>query len=63
MNKAKHGPMWLSSFGSQTLVNLASAPLVEKVMRQEGKYPVRDHMELWKEHRDHQGLSYGPFTT
>ena len=44
-------------------VNLASAPLLEQVMRQEGKYPVRDDMKLWKEHRDQQGLSYGPFTT
>lgn len=63
MNKAKYGPMWLSGFGSKMLVNIASAPLMEQVMRQEGKYPVRDYMELWKEHRDHQGLSYGPFTT
>lgn len=63
MNKAKYGPMWVISYGSQTHVNLASAPLIEQVMRQEGKYPMRDSMELWKEHRDHHGLSYGPFTT
>lgn len=55
--------MWTSSFGTQTLVNLASASLLEQVMRQEGKYPIRDHMEDWKEHRDHKGFSYGIFVT
>ncbi|XP_036109612.1 sterol 26-hydroxylase, mitochondrial isoform X1 [Molossus molossus] len=61
--KAKYGPMWISRVGPQTHVNLASAPLLEQVMRQEGKYPVRNDMDLWKEHRDLQGLPYGPFTT
>ncbi|XP_017390666.1 sterol 26-hydroxylase, mitochondrial [Cebus imitator] len=61
--KAKFGPMWISNMGPQMHVNLASAPLVEQVMRQEGKYPVRNDMELWKEHRDLQDLTYGPFTT
>lgn len=63
LNKAKYGPMWINRVGPQMHVNLASAPLLEQVMRQEGKYPVRDDMKLWKEHRDQQGLSYGPFTT
>ncbi|XP_022351174.1 sterol 26-hydroxylase, mitochondrial isoform X1 [Enhydra lutris kenyoni] len=63
LNKAKYGPMWVTRVGPQTHVNLASAPLLERVMRQEGKYPVRNDMELWKEHRDQQGLAYGPFTT
>ncbi|XP_027444841.1 sterol 26-hydroxylase, mitochondrial isoform X2 [Zalophus californianus] len=63
LNKAKYGPMWVTRIGPQSLVNLASAPLLEQVMRQEGKYPVRHDMELWKEHRDQQGLAYGPFTT
>ncbi|KAM5229366.1 sterol 26-hydroxylase, mitochondrial [Ctenodactylus gundi] len=61
--KAKYGPIWTSTLGSQLQVNLASASLLEQVMRQEGKYPIRDHMELWKAHRDHHGLKYGPFTT
>ncbi|XP_014439711.1 LOW QUALITY PROTEIN: sterol 26-hydroxylase, mitochondrial [Tupaia chinensis] len=62
LNKAKYGPMWLTSLGPQNLVNLASAPLLEQVMRQEEKYPTRDYMELWKEHRIQRGLTYGPFT-
>ncbi|XP_006867877.1 PREDICTED: sterol 26-hydroxylase, mitochondrial-like [Chrysochloris asiatica] len=60
--KAKYGPMWITYLGPQLHVNLASAPLLEQVMRQEDKYPVRSDMALWKEHRDQQGLSYGPFT-
>ncbi|XP_058908110.1 sterol 26-hydroxylase, mitochondrial [Kogia breviceps] len=63
LNKAKYGPIWINRLGPQIHVNLASAPLLEQVMRQEGKYPVRHDMELWKEHRDQQGLTYGPFTT
>lgn len=63
LSKAKYGPMWVTRVGPQTHVNLASAPLLEQVMRQEGKYPVRNDMDLWKEHRDLQGLAYGPFTT
>ncbi|XP_048200695.1 sterol 26-hydroxylase, mitochondrial [Perognathus longimembris pacificus] len=63
LNKARYGPMWLSSLGSQTMVNLATASLIEQVMRQEDKHPIRDYMDLWKEHRDVQGLAYGVFTT
>ncbi|XP_007187996.1 sterol 26-hydroxylase, mitochondrial [Balaenoptera acutorostrata] len=63
LNKAKYGPIWINRLGPLIHVNLASAPLLEQVMRQEGKYPVRNDMELWKEHRDQQGLTYGPFTT
>ncbi|XP_008057052.2 sterol 26-hydroxylase, mitochondrial [Carlito syrichta] len=63
LNKAKYGPMWISHLGPKKHVNLASAPLLEQVMRQEGKYPVRNDMEQWKEHRDQHGLAYGPFTT
>ncbi|XP_007957652.1 sterol 26-hydroxylase, mitochondrial [Orycteropus afer afer] len=63
LNKAKYGPMWMTRVGSQSHVNLASAQLLEEVMRQEGKYPMRNDMALWKEHRDQQGLSYGIFTT
>ncbi|XP_041506682.1 sterol 26-hydroxylase, mitochondrial [Microtus oregoni] len=63
LNAVKYGPMWTSAFGNQTLVNLASAPLLEQVMRQEGKFPIRDHMEQWKDHRDYKGLKYGIFIT
>lgn len=55
--------MWISFTGTQKLVNLASAPLMEMVMRQESKHPMRTDMKLWKEHRDQRGFSYGIFTT
>ncbi|XP_006891952.1 PREDICTED: sterol 26-hydroxylase, mitochondrial-like [Elephantulus edwardii] len=63
LSKAKYGPIWKTYIGPQTHVNLASPQLLEQVMRQEGKYPMRNDMVLWKEHRDQHGLSYGPFTT
>lgn len=63
LHKAEYGPMWMTRVGHQSFVNLASAPLVEQVMRQEGKYPIRNDMELWKEHRKLHGFTYGPFTT
>ncbi|XP_049985572.1 sterol 26-hydroxylase, mitochondrial [Alexandromys fortis] len=61
LNRVKYGPMWTSALGTQTQVNLASAPLLEQVMRQEDKFPTRDHMEQWKDHRDYKGLKYGIF--
>ncbi|XP_072473910.1 sterol 26-hydroxylase, mitochondrial [Notamacropus eugenii] len=63
VSKAKYGPMWKTVLGSNSAVNLASPSLMEQLMRQEGKYPIRDDMALWKEHRDTRGLTYGPFTT
>ncbi|XP_077011275.1 sterol 26-hydroxylase, mitochondrial isoform X2 [Tamandua tetradactyla] len=60
--KAKYGPMWISQREPYLQVNLASAPLLEQVMRQEDKYPLRHNMVQWKEHRDQQDLAYGPFT-
>ncbi|XP_051046438.1 sterol 26-hydroxylase, mitochondrial [Phodopus roborovskii] len=63
LNKVKYGPMWTTPFGTQTNVNLASASFLEQVMRQEGKYPIRDRMEQWKDHRDRTGLTYGIFVT
>ncbi|GAB5575991.1 sterol 26-hydroxylase [Prionailurus iriomotensis] len=37
LNKTKYGPMWVTRLGPQMYVNLASAPLLEQVMRQESK--------------------------
>nr|XP_008110475.1 PREDICTED: sterol 26-hydroxylase, mitochondrial isoform X2 [Anolis carolinensis] len=62
LSKKMYGPMWKSWFGSNVNVNIGSAETLEEVVRQEGKYPIRSDMALWKEHRDKRHLPYGPFT-
>ncbi|XP_043360718.1 sterol 26-hydroxylase, mitochondrial isoform X2 [Dermochelys coriacea] len=57
-----YGPMWKSTFGKYKNVNIGSPEILEQLLRQEEKYPVRSDMTLWKEHRDTRQLSYGLFT-
>nr|DBA19638.1 TPA: hypothetical protein GDO54_015441 [Pyxicephalus adspersus] len=60
--KKRYGPWWKSSIGSFKMVSIADPNLLEKVVRQEGKYPLRNEIDLWRVHRDMRNLSYGPFT-
>ncbi|XP_031749759.1 sterol 26-hydroxylase, mitochondrial-like isoform X1 [Xenopus tropicalis] len=60
--KKNYGPMWKSTLGRYKTVNIADVDILETVLRQEGKYPVRIDMEVWKEHRRQRDLSLGPFT-
>ncbi|KAM3916788.1 sterol 26-hydroxylase, mitochondrial [Leptodactylus fuscus] len=60
--KKKYGSMWKASFGPYTSVNIADADLLETLLRQEGKYPMRSDMALWKLHRELRDLALGPFT-
>ncbi|XP_068102142.1 sterol 26-hydroxylase, mitochondrial-like [Hyperolius riggenbachi] len=54
--------MWKSDNGMYTnVVNIADVDLVESLLRQEGKYPMRANMKLWKDHRDLRDFAYGPF--
>ncbi|KAG8537963.1 hypothetical protein GDO81_023503, partial [Engystomops pustulosus] len=54
--------MWKSSLGRYVSVNISDVDLVESVLRQEGKYPVRLDMEIWKMYRRLRDLGLGPFT-
>lgn len=62
IQKNIYGRMWKSRFGPYKNANIACPELLEKVLRQEGKYPMRNDMDLWKEHRDKRELAYGPLT-
>ncbi|XP_018408063.1 PREDICTED: sterol 26-hydroxylase, mitochondrial-like [Nanorana parkeri] len=60
--KKKYGPMWKSSIGMFNTVYITDADLLETLLRQEGKYPMRVDMQLWKVHRHLRNLAYGPLT-
>uniref|UniRef100_A0A8C5SUH1 Cytochrome P450 family 27 subfamily A member 1 n=1 Tax=Laticauda laticaudata TaxID=8630 RepID=A0A8C5SUH1_LATLA len=62
VSKKMYGPIWKSVVGPYLNINIGSPEILEKLLRQEGKYPIRSDMSLWKEHRDIRHLSYGPFT-
>ncbi|XP_020647795.2 sterol 26-hydroxylase, mitochondrial [Pogona vitticeps] len=62
LSRKQYGPIWKSRFGSYININIGSPEILEELLRQEGKYPIRSDMALWKEHRDKRHLPYGPFT-
>nr|XP_034983049.1 sterol 26-hydroxylase, mitochondrial [Zootoca vivipara] len=62
LSRKKYGPIWRSWFGPLVNINIGGPEVLEELLRQEGKYPIRSDMALWKEHRDIRHLPYGPFT-
>ncbi|KAK6485287.1 cytochrome P450 27C1-like isoform X3 [Huso huso] len=61
-HKKIYGPLWKSKYGPLVVVNVASADLIEQVLRKEGKLPVRSDMPHWREYRQLRRQAYGPLT-
>ncbi|XP_043939405.1 25-hydroxyvitamin D-1 alpha hydroxylase, mitochondrial [Protopterus annectens] len=60
--RAKYGPMWKASFGPILTVHVAEPELIEQVLRQEGKHPIRSDLSSWKDYRQCRGHAYGLLT-
>ncbi|XP_072542233.1 cytochrome P450 [Salminus brasiliensis] len=57
-----YGPLWKSKYGPLVIVNVASAELIEQVLRQEGRHPIRTDMPHWRTYRELRKQAYGPLT-
>ncbi|KAI1885241.1 hypothetical protein AGOR_G00218140 [Albula goreensis] len=57
-----YGPLWKSKYGPMVIVNVATAELIEQVLRQEGRHPIRTDMPHWRGYRELRNLAYGPLT-
>ncbi|XP_003962259.1 cytochrome P450 [Takifugu rubripes] len=57
-----YGPLWKSKYGPMVVVNVASADLIEQVLRQEGRHPVRTDMPHWRRYRALRNQAHGPLT-
>uniref|UniRef100_A0A3B4Z5J7 Uncharacterized protein n=1 Tax=Stegastes partitus TaxID=144197 RepID=A0A3B4Z5J7_9TELE len=57
-----YGPLWKSKYGPLVVVNVASAELIEQVLRQEGRHPVRTDMPHWRDYRELRNQAHGPLT-
>lgn len=57
-----YGPLWKSKYGPMVVVNVASADLIEQVLRQEGRHPVRTDMPHWRRYRELRNQAHGPLT-
>lgn len=57
-----YGPLWKSKYGPLVVVNVARADLIEEVLRQEGRHPIRTDMTHWRGYRQLRKHAYGPLT-
>nr|QFF91472.1 25-hydroxyvitamin D-1 alpha hydroxylase 2 isoform 1 [Potamotrygon motoro]QFF91473.1 25-hydroxyvitamin D-1 alpha hydroxylase 2 isoform 2 [Potamotrygon motoro] len=60
VHKKKYGPIWKSSLGNNVVIHVANSDMIEEILRQEGKYPIRAQMPHWREYREIRGHAYGP---
>ncbi|XP_056611130.1 sterol 26-hydroxylase, mitochondrial [Triplophysa dalaica] len=61
-HKKIYGPLWKSKYGPLVVVNVARADLIEEVLRQEGRHPIRTDMPHWRGYRQLRNHAYGPLT-
>ncbi|KAI3355724.1 hypothetical protein L3Q82_004312 [Scortum barcoo] len=61
-HKKIYGPLWKSKYGPLVVVNVASAELIEQVLRQEGRHPIRSDMPHWRGYRELRNQAHGPLT-
>ncbi|XP_075887117.1 cytochrome P450 [Nelusetta ayraudi] len=57
-----YGPLWVSKYGPLVVVNVASPELIEQVLRQEGRHPIRTDMPHWRRYRELRNQAQGPLT-
>lgn len=57
-----YGPLWKTKYGPLVVVNVANADLIEQVLRQEGRHPVRTDMPHWRTYRELRNQAQGPLT-
>ncbi|XP_061579060.1 sterol 26-hydroxylase, mitochondrial [Cololabis saira] len=61
-HKKIYGPLWRSKYGPMVVVNVANAELIEQVLRQEGRHPIRTDMPHWRGYRELRNKAHGPLT-
>ncbi|XP_059198696.1 sterol 26-hydroxylase, mitochondrial [Centropristis striata] len=61
-HKKIYGPLWKSKYGPLVVVNVASADMIEQVLRQEGRNPTRSYMLHWTKYREMRNQANGPLT-
>ncbi|MEQ2168674.1 hypothetical protein GOODEAATRI_017228, partial [Goodea atripinnis] len=61
-HKKIYGKIWKSKYGPLIVVNVASAELIEQVLRQEGRHPMRADMQHWRAYRELRNKAHGPLT-
>ncbi|XP_038133676.1 cytochrome P450 [Cyprinodon tularosa] len=61
-HKKIYGNLWKSKYGPLIVVNVASAELIEQVLRQEGRHPIRTEMPHWRGYRELRNKAHGPLT-